>query len=299
MKNEINNTPSGDGGMNFTEYLQQKKLSVSTVKAYTRRSIYFLAWLQQEENSEENFTYNDLLDFMRYCTGEQKSKRNIHALLGTVRHYSNYLILQGKRNDNPAAGIFIKGLSRKLPINLLSVEEMEELFKQYSIQLNVDSSKKIMLGLMVYQGLMGGELMRIESQHIKIKEGKIFIKGTKRTNERLLDLQALQITELQNYLNANKFKEGAMFTEQKLKILSEKNVKNRVQYMFDQLKKLNPKVINAKQIRSSVITEWLRKNNLRQVQYMAGHKYVSSTERYQTNNLDDLQNELQQHHPMK
>ena len=285
--------------MNFTEYLQQKKLSVSTIKAYTRRSDYFLAWLQQEDNSLENFTYNDVLDFMRYCTDEKKSKRNIHALLGTVRHYSNYLILQGKRNDNPAAGIFIKGLSRKLPINLLSVEEMEELFKQYSIQLNVDSSKKIMLGLMIYQGLMGGELMRIESQHIKIKEGKIFIKGTKRSNERLLDLQALQITELQNYLNANKFKEGAMFTEQKLKVLSDKNVKNRVQYMFDQLKKLNPKVINAKQIRSSVITEWLRKNNLRQVQYMAGHKYVSSTERYQTNNLDDLQTELQQHHPMK
>jgi len=290
--------------MNFTAYLQQKKLSTSTVKAYTRRSNYFLAWLQSPSfggvgEALENFTYNDVLDFMRYCTDEQKSKRNIHALLGTVRHYSNYLILQGKRNDNPAAGIFIKGLSRKLPINLLSVEEMEELFKQYSIQLNVDSSKKIMLGLMIYQGLMGGELMRIESQHIKIKEGKIFIKGTKRSNERLLDLQALQIMELQNYVNANKFKEGAIFTEQKLKVLSDKNVKNRVQYMFDQLKKLNAKVINAKQIRSSVITEWLRKNNLRQVQYMAGHKYVSSTERYQCNNLDDLQNELQQHHPMK
>jgi len=285
--------------MNFTNYLQQKKLSASTVKAYTRRSNYFLAWLQQEENSLENFTYNDVLDFMRYCTAEQKSKRNIHSQLGTVRHYSNYLIAEGKRNDNPAAGIFIKGLSRKLPANLLSTEEMEELFKQYSIQLNVDSSKKILLGLMIYQGLMGGELMRIESHHIKIKEGKIFIKGTKRSNERLLDLQALQITELQNYLHANKFKEGALFTEQKLKVLSDKNVANRVQYMFDQLKKLNPKVINAKQIRSSVITEWLRKNNLRQVQYMAGHKYVSSTERYQTNNLDDLQNELKQHHPMK
>ena len=236
---------------------------------------------------------------MQYCTDEQKSKRNIHALLGTVRHYSNYLILEGKRNDNPAAGIFIKGLSRKLPINLLSVEEMEELFKQYSIQLNVDSSKKIMLGLMIYQGLMGGDLMRIESQHINIKEGKIFIKATKRSNERVLDLQALQMAELQSYLQKNKCKEGAIFAEQRLKVLSDKNVNNRVQYMFGQLKKLNEKVVNAKQIRSSVITEWLRKNNLRQVQYMAGHKYVSSTERYQTNNLDDLQNELQRHHPMK
>jgi integrase/recombinase XerD len=31
---------------------------------------------------------------------------------------------------------------------------------------------------------------------------------------------------------------------------------------------------------------------------MAGHKYVSSTERYQVLNNDDLQNELQKHHPM-
>ena len=68
--------------------------------------------------------------------------------------------------------------------------------------------------------------------------------------------------------------------------------------MFGQLHALNKKVINAKQIRRSVITEWLRKNNLRQVQYMAGHKYVSSTERYQLNHIDDLKNEVQQHHPM-
>jgi DNA primase len=35
------------------------------------------------------------------------------------------------------------------------------------------------------------------------------------------------------------------------------------------------------------------------LQYMAGHKYVSSTQRYQVSNLDDLQNELKEHHPMK
>lgn len=45
--------------------------------------------------------------------------------------------MEQKRNDNPAAGVFIKGLVRKLPNNLLSMEEMEELYKQYSIQLNV------------------------------------------------------------------------------------------------------------------------------------------------------------------
>jgi len=31
---------------------------------------------------------------------------------------------------------------------------------------------------------------------------------------------------------------------------------------------------------------------------MAGHKYVSSTQRYQLTTLDDLKSDLQQHHPM-
>ncbi len=285
--------------MNFTEYLHQKKLSERTVTHYTKSVGKFLSWLKEEDIKAEDFTYPDLLEFMRDCTADGTSKRTVHHLLCIIRHYCNYLIVQKQRNDNPAAGVFIKGLVRRLPTNLLSTEELEELYKQYSVQLNVDASRKIMFGLMVYQGLNVGEIMRLQNHHIKIKDGKIFIKGTKRTNERLLDLKAVQVAVLQNYLSKNKFKEGALFTEQIKKPLSERNINNRVKYMFDQLRRLNPKVINAKQIRSSVITHWLRINNLRQVQYLAGHKYVSSTQRYQLNNLDDLQNELKHHHPMK
>ena len=284
--------------MNFTEYLWQERYSASTVNTYTKYIERFITWLTSESISHDTFTYNDVLDFMRHAHAKGTTKRTVHNILCIVRHYCNYLIGEGKRNDNPAAGVFIKGLVRKLPANLLSTEEMEELYKQYGIQLSVDSSKKIMFGLMVYQAITVGELMRLEATHIKLKDGKILIKGTKRTNERLLDLRAMQITELQNYLKANKFKEGSIFIEARKKETSERNINNRIKYMFDQLRKLNAKVINAKQIRSSVITEWLRHHHLRQVQYMAGHKYVSSTERYQVSNLDDLKHELQQHHPM-
>ncbi|PVD49308.1 hypothetical protein DC498_25690 [Terrimonas sp.] len=284
--------------MGFTEYLQQKQYSKATVSLYAEGIQHFLDWLKEEDISADLFTYTELLDFMRYCYSKGISKRSVHNRLCIVRHYCNYLISEGKRTDNPAAGVFIKGLVRKLPTNLLSIEELEELYKQYSIQLSVDTSKKIMLGLMIYQGVTVGEIMRLQRHHFKLKDGKIFIPGTKRSNERSLDLKAVQIPELQSYLNANKFKEGALFFEQIKTPVSETNINNRLQYMFKQLKQLNANVINAKQIRSSVITEWLRKNHLRQVQYMAGHKYVSSTIRYQANNLDDLQNELERHHPM-
>lgn len=275
--------------MNFTNYLQQKRYRSSTIDRYTDYIERFLNCLTDANIDAVTFTYNDLLSFMKYANQQGITKRTLHNILCVIRHYCNYLIHEGKRTDNPAAGVFIKGLVRKLPTGLISFDELEELYKQYSIQISIDRSKKIMFSLMVYQGLTVGELERIERRDIKLKEGKIKIQGTGRTNERILNLQAAQVMELQQYLSENKHEE---------KLFTSQWISNRVQHMFDQLKRLNPKVINAKQIRSSVITHWLRKNNLRQVQYMAGHKFVSSTQRYQLDHLDDLKNELQQHHPM-
>ncbi len=76
-------------------------------------------------------------------------------------------------------------------------------------------------------------------------------------------------------------------------------LKSSMLHMFRSIHQGHPEVKNAMQIRSSVITHWLKHYNLRQVQYMAGHKYVSSTERYQMNNLDKLQGQLEKYHPLE
>lgn len=51
------------------------------------------------------------------------------------------------------------------------------------------------------------------------------------------------------------------------------------------------------EVRGSVITRWLKAYNLRKVQYMAGHRYISSTEAYQINDLDDLTEAIDKYFP--
>ncbi|GEM_PF-3189705 len=46
------------------------------------------------------------------------------------------------------------------------------------------------------------------------------------------------------------------------------------------VKRKNKLVVNAKQLRASVIVKWLKMYNLRKAQYLAGHRYISSTEAY-------------------
>ena len=72
--------------------------------------------------------------------------------------------------------------------------------------------------------------------------------------------------------------------------------------LMNQLKrnarKLNPIVKNAKQIRASVITKWLKAHNLREVQYLSGHRYISSKESYLQNDIEELIEEINQYHPL-
>lgn len=55
---------------------------------------------------------------------------------------------------------------------------------------------------------------------------------------------------------------------------------------------------NLKQIRASVITYCVKNYNLREAQYFAGHRYVSSTENYLINDLESLQEEVNKYHPI-
>ncbi len=284
--------------MNFEQYLQEKRYGAVTIHRYKLYGKVFTDWLDQEQLDGGEVSYNDVIAFMQQMKAKGKTNRTLHSQCNILRHYFNYLTLEGKRPDNPAAGLYVKGMVRKLPNNLLSRGDMEDLYRGYQLQLRVDREKKIMLGLLIYQGLRTDEVMNLEAAHIDLREGKVFIKGARKSNERWLPLQANQALELQQYMQEHRFKEGVFLARLTRVNASKRNVANRVKHMIGQLQQLNPKVISANQIRNSVITGWLQQYNLRQVQYMAGHRYVSSTERYQVLNNDDWQNELQKYHPM-
>ncbi|MGV8138348.1 MAG: integrase [Mangrovibacterium sp.] len=53
------------------------------------------------------------------------------------------------------------------------------------------------------------------------------------------------------------------------------------------------------QIRISVISHWVKEKNIREVQYMAGHASIYSTQRYIRASLDDLKDELSLFHPLQ
>lgn len=137
---------------------------------------------------------------------------------------------------------------------------------------------------------------------IKLSEGKIDVPGGVRSNGRTMKLEAHQVMDMYDYVlqvRLEILKKWGMETTQLLVDVNGRTDVNRfVKKLVYHLKNINPQVLNAKHIRASVITKWLKIYNLREVQYLAGHRYISSTESYLENDMEGLQEEVQQFHPL-
>jgi site-specific recombinase XerC len=64
-----------------------------------------------------------------------------------------------------------------------------------------------------------------------------------------------------------------------------------------QVKSIDRQLVNFTQIRTSVITFWVKTYGLRKAQILAGHRNISTTEAYLPNNLENLIEDISKLHP--
>lgn len=159
------------------------------------------------------------------------------------------------------------------------------------------------VGMMIYQGVRNGEIGKIEVTDVRLEEAKMYIPSVGRSGSRNLKIQSLQILQLQNYITRVRASilasTGKKTDKLFLSLGSGTNLNTTISRVLKAAKKMNPRIKSGEQIRQSVITYWLKNHGVREVQYMAGHRYVSSTERYRIDILETLQEKIDEFHPLK
>lgn len=308
----------------FEKYLQQKDLSKATIKCYNDEMMEFIVWCDMQSIEVENCTSTEITSYLKHLQnkGQHSKTRNIN--LNILKHFFDWQIQAEQREDNPAKHIKIRGTKNKMLYPLYTKQELESLYHSYAIPTDEHkkskcnwfgnyklsrSRNKAIISLMIYQGLCTDEVNRLTIKDVKLKEGNIFIAGTRKSNERTLELKPHQIMELMEYqltvrnelqkLNPNKTELYFLPTPSAgKKTITDNDGRNIWKRLSEEIRNTNKKFINFKQVRTSVITHWLKQYNLRQVQYMAGHRYVSSTESYLANQMEDLQADIEQFHPI-
>ncbi len=312
----------------FKEYLIIKGYSSKSIESFMIAVNYFRAWCEQENiNDITEVTHNDVMAYIQYQNIRGVSKKTVaHYVMHTEKYY-NFLMSEGEINDNPCSNIKIKGIKRKVLHDILKPEELEKLYEDYTtdqtiikteqmknpppqhLQVLARKRNKVMLGLIIYQAIRSEEIMVLQISDVKLREGKIFIAGARRSNERTLKLESHQLYDMLDYINDTRKQilqhrksspvGGTERGLHELFITINKgvNLKNALSLLVQQLKRINDKIKSIDQLRASVIVHWLQQYNLRKVQIMAGHRYVSSTESYKANNMEELKEDIKNYHP--
>jgi integrase/recombinase XerD len=155
----------------------------------------------------------------------------------------------------------------------------------------------------IYDNMHRSEIWELRMSDVNLETGEVFIQGQLRTNSRTLKLDPIQVMHLYDYIQ--QYRKGflAYKIENTDRFFLTKGdgelLHNAISRMLKGLRLEHPQIIDLKHIRGSVITNWEKEEGIIEAMIKAGHRYVSSTQRYQTNKYEELQGLLKNLHPLK
>lgn len=286
--------------MTIEKYLS-KSLMQSSVASY----LYDIEKYKKANKNADQYDYEKVMQYMEQLRNNHKVS-NVKRVLASIKKYYDYLIETGKRKDNPVRSIKLRD-GKPNPIqlqDLFTEKELQILLKQRKERYPFLSKRnKIIMSLLVNQGLRIGEIENLKLSDIDLEKADLQIQATGITNARNLPLKAEQILLLYQYINQDRNKLKTFRNDQNALLLGKLGTpirKEDVDYLITTYQNQFKKKLTATTIRQSVIANLLTKNNdLRIVQHFAGHKSPDTTEKYRQTGLNALKTAIEKLHPVR
>jgi site-specific recombinase XerD len=287
----------------FKNYLKQQFRHDYEVQQHVNSVGYFNDWLNLNQmNDLIRSSTSMILSYVKYLQTKSIKTRTINARLNSLRKYFDCIMKLGYIGRNPALGINIGKSEKKVVENPLSATTLNELYRSFELhldtkplpfnmkqerQIQVHSRYKLIVSLMIYQGLDTGEIDRLSISDVNTSKGTIYIASKARRYSRVLNLEASQILPMYQYLQSLPSTQDKLF---------EIDVRSCMGYIIEYIKGIEPQVSNAEHIRQSRMIIWVSTLKLREAQYQIGHKFVSSTEGYFLQDTTELVDEINRLH---
>ena len=287
----------------FGGYLQQKNIIPKSIKRYGREINKYTTWLKIIDKQDVQATQKDLLNYLQYL----KEKRNLsnatqNQMLMMLKHYCKYLS-QTQNIKNIAQLIKIRGIKKVQIKHILANVDVEQLCDAYNdyTQHYKPSNKElryyknqqhlllgyyITLTLIAQQALTMNEVLLLKKESFDLRKGTLSLPQHLKGNTRTLTLEASQIGVIMEFYSHE---------PQGLLMLN----KNHFEKLNLTLKTFTPKYKHFTQLRATKIVEWIKAHGLRKAQVLAGHKNINSTEKYIPNDIESLQNDMANFHPLQ
>jgi integrase/recombinase XerD len=284
----------------FSRYLGGKGFTLNSIRLYLSGVEMFM----RNNRKAEQCTYKQVLDYFEELALRQVSIAMRQNMLMQIKKYFDYLLETGRREDHPCPMLNIAGRKNKgvIHTDLFTSAELDLLLDIEAMAPRFKLKNQAMASLLIYQGAMPGEIARMKVSDIDLDAGTVFITGGRVLTSRKLELRPNQYRIMDKYLS--EAREQIRMHDMEHLIINFHGKPMQVydfNYFTGLCKALFPgRNLTTKTIRDSVISNWLNENKipLDQVQLMAGHRWISCTQRYEETSIEEQREMLRKFHPL-
>ena len=236
-----------------------------------------------------------------YEISKTHSPRTQARMISGLRHFFQFIILNGQRSDNPLDLIESPRLGRKLP-STLSTSQIDAMLKAIDLNEYGGLRNNAMIELLYSCGLRVSELIALRLSDLFFKEDFIKILG-KGNKERLVPIPEYTKEQITNYIKGARGFQTIKKGFEDVLFLNNRGSSLTRAMVFQVVKVLAMKA-NIKQkvsphiFRHSFATHLLENGaDLRSIQMMLGHESITTTEIYMHLDKTHLREQLIKHHP--
>ncbi len=260
----------------------EKHSSDNTVSSYLRDLRQYLRWLESEELTPEKAAQADVERYTRYLLSLGKSVATATRALAALKSFYTYLMSVGAVSRNPARGLALEKVERKLP-QILTSKEVELFLEQPDARDAKGCRDKAMLELLYATGIRVSELIGLDVEHLNLSAGFLRCPGAKK--ERIIPLYPTAVRALDDYLRhvrpqmIEQPEEPSLFVNINGSRMSRQGFWKIIKH-YQELAGIQ-KDITPHTLRHSFAAHLLENGaDLHSIQEMLGHADISSTQVY-------------------
>jgi integrase/recombinase XerD len=278
----------------------ERGLSENTLQSY-RYDLLQLA--QHQENRKQSLltaSREDLLHFLSEQVGAGRSPRSLSRYLSGFRQFYQWLMREGRIQQDPSALIESPKLGRGLP-KALSESQVEALLEAPDTDTALGLRDRTMLELMYATGLRVSELISLEIGNFNMNQGVVRVTG-KGGKERLVPLGEEAISWMQRYVHESRPELMDGGDSPCIFVTARKGGMTRQAFWYAIRKHAAgagiSQQVSPHMLRHSFATHLLNHGaDLRVVQLLLGHSDLSTTQIYTHIAREGLKQLHRKHHP--
>lgn len=287
----------------FLEYLQiEKNSSQYTIDHYHHAISEFFALMGEQGIVDvEDVQYHDARLFLTKLFGEKQARKTISRKISSLRSFYKFLLRENIVGENPFALVILPKIEKRLP-EFFYEDEMDILFKACDTDTPLGQRNLAILELLYATGIRVSECCKISVKDLDFFLSTVLVMG-KGSKERYVPFGAKAAEALKRYIGDGRKKliegkpnQDALFLNHRGGPLTARGVRTILDGMIES-SSLTGK-IHPHKLRHTFATHLLNNGaDMRTVQELLGHSFLSSTQIYTHVTNEKLKKTYMAHHP--